>query len=144
MSLLTPIRPANATEALVLEFFDCMGPTVADFKANYEKRLSEDAVWETVGLPARVGKRACIDYLDTLAARGMQYCTIEILGLASAADLVLSERVDTMYRPDGTVLMPCRIMGTIQVKDGAIVRYTDYMDLSAIRVEYDRADQASR
>jgi limonene-1,2-epoxide hydrolase len=142
MPILTTIQPANATEALVLDFFDAMGPTVADFKANYEQRLADDAVWETVGLSARVGKRACLDYLDTLAGRGLQYCTIEVLSFASAGDLVLSERIDTMYRADGTVLMPCRIMGTVQVTGGLITRYSDYMDLSGIKAEYDRLDHA--
>jgi limonene-1,2-epoxide hydrolase len=71
--------------------------------------------------------------LDDLHARtGMQYCTIEVLNLASVGDVVLTERVDSMYRADGTKIMEFRLMGAIELRDGLIARYTDYLDTASI------------
>lgn len=119
---------------LVREFFDAMGPTLADFKRNYRERMADDVVWESVGFPAHEGKDACIAYLDDLHARtGMEYCTVDMLHLVAAGDVVLSERVDTMHRADGSEIMSFRIMGTIELRDGKITRYSDYFDTMPVR-----------
>lgn len=126
---------STATDSvqLVRDFFAAMGPTLEDFKRNYRERMAEDVVWESVGLPAHQGKDACIGYLDELHSRtGMEYCTIEVLHIASAGDVVLTERVDTMYRADGSKIMEFRLMGAIELCDGLIVRYTDYLDTAPI------------
>jgi len=41
---------------------------------------------------------------------------------------VLTERLDTMYRDDDSVILPYRIMGALEVREGKICRYTDYFD----------------
>jgi limonene-1,2-epoxide hydrolase len=95
--------------------------------------MAEDVVWETVGLPAHRGRNRCLAYLDDLHARtGMTYCTIEVLNLASVGDVVLTERVDSMYRADGTKIMEFRLMGALELLDGLIVRYTDYLDTASL------------
>lgn len=124
----------TANEQLALDFFHAMGPTLESFERNFADRLAVDAVWESVGLPVRQGRAACIDYLHDLHARtGMEYCTIELVNLAGAGDVVLSERIDTMCRADGTPIMSFRIMGAIEVRDGRIARYTDYFDMELAR-----------
>jgi limonene-1,2-epoxide hydrolase len=71
--------------------------------------------------------------LDDLHARtGMTHCTIEVLNIASVGDVVLTERVDSMYRADGTKIMEFRLMGALELRDGLIVRYTDYLDTAPI------------
>jgi limonene-1,2-epoxide hydrolase len=130
----TPVAP-SPHEQLVREFFAAMGPTLEDFKTNFRQRLAEDVVWESVGLPAHHGRQACIDYLDILnTTTGMQYCKIDILHIATAGDVVLSERVDTMLRADGTEIRTFRLMGAVEVREGHIVRYTDYFDTAPIRL----------
>lgn len=120
-------------EQFVRDFFAAMGPTLEDFKRNYRERLAEDVVWETVGLPAHHGRDACLAYLDNLHARtGMTYCTIEVLNLASVDHVVLTERVDSMYRADGTKIMEFRLMGALELLNGFIVRYTDYLDTAPL------------
>ena len=120
-------------EQFVRDFFAAMGPTIEDFKDNYRERMADDVVWETVGLPAHRGRDACLAYLDDLHARtGMEYCTIEVLNIASVGDVVLTERVDTMYRADGTEIMEFRLMGAIELRGGLIVRYTDYLDTATV------------
>jgi limonene-1,2-epoxide hydrolase len=123
-------------EQIVREFFAAMGPTLEEFKRNYRERMAEDVVWETVGLPPHRGRDACLAYLDDLHARtGMAYCTIEVINIASVGDVVLTERVDSMYRADGAKIMEFRLMGAIELLDGLIVRYTDYLDTAPIVAE---------
>jgi limonene-1,2-epoxide hydrolase len=120
-------------EQFVRDFFAAMGPTLEDFKRDYRDRMAGDVVWETVGLPAHRGRDACLAYLDDLHARtGMTHCTIEVLNIASVGDVVLTERVDSMYRADGTKIMEFRLMGALELLDGLIVRYTDYLDTAPI------------
>jgi limonene-1,2-epoxide hydrolase len=124
---------AADNEQFVRDFFAAMGPTLEDFKRNYRERMAEDVVWETVGLPTHQGRNACLAYLDDLHARtGMTYCTIEVLNLAAVDHVVLTERVDSMYRADGTKIMEFRLMGALELRNGVIVRYTDYLDTALL------------
>jgi len=123
------ITPQNDDEQLVFDFLTQMGPTLEDFKRSYRERMTEDVVWDNVGFPVISGRDACIAHLDTLKEyTGMEYCTIEIYNLSSAGNVVLTERLDTMYRDDDSVILPYRIMGALEVRDGKICRYTDYFD----------------
>jgi limonene-1,2-epoxide hydrolase len=123
------IVPANAVEQVVFDFLTHMGPTLEDCKRDYRDHLTDDVVWDNVGFPVIRGIDACIAHLDTLKQlTGMEYCTIEIYNLASTGSVVLTERLDTMYREDDSVILPYRIMGALEVRDGKICRYTDYFD----------------
>jgi limonene-1,2-epoxide hydrolase len=122
---------ANAIEQLTIDFFAGMGPDidVETFKDTYRKHLSDDVVWESVGFDHHDGLDDCLAYIDTLhKTTGMSYCEIDIKNLASAGNVVLSERVDKMFRSDGSVILDFRLASAIEVKDGKIVRYTDYLD----------------
>ena len=120
-------------EQLVRDFFAAMGPTLEEFKRNYVERMTDDVVWESVGRPVHHGREECIAHLDDLHARtGMEYCTIEILSIATDGDVVLSERVDTMHRADGSEIMRFRLAGAIEIRDGRIARYTDYLDTAPL------------
>jgi len=127
------VAPATPQEELAIDFFDNMGPDLAAFKANYRKRLADHVVWETVGKPPRVGKQACLDYLDTLnQMTGMEYCEITVHSVASRDGVVFTEREDRMLRADGSLFMAFRLAGVVVVEDGLITRYTDYLDLSPL------------
>jgi limonene-1,2-epoxide hydrolase len=129
MSLVTP-RASN--EQLVLDFFKGMGPTLDAFKQTYRDYMAEDVVWESVGFDRHEGVQDCLAYLDTLnQLTGMEYCTIEVIHIASAGDVVLTERVDKMFRTDDSLILDFRIMGALEIRDGKLVRYTDYLDTLA-------------
>jgi limonene-1,2-epoxide hydrolase len=119
-------------EQLVLDFFAGMGPSLEAFKDTFRRCMADDVVWESVGFDRHEGLADCIDYLDTLnRLTGMEYCTIDVLHIASAGDVVLTERVDTMHRSDGSVILDFRLMGALEVRDGKVTRYTDYLDTLA-------------
>jgi limonene-1,2-epoxide hydrolase len=123
------IVPANSVEQVVFDFLTQMGPTLDDVKRDYREHLTEDVIWDNVGFPVIKGLDASIAHLNTLnEVTGMEYCTIEIYNLASTGNVVLTERLDTMYREDDSVIIDYRIMGALEVRDGKICRYTDYFD----------------
>ena len=108
-----------------------MGPTLDGFKKTFAEMLTDDVVWESVGGEPHVGRDVCIAHLDELhSAIGMEYCTIDILNIASVGNVVLTERLDRMHTADGSIAcgFVFRIMGTFEVRDGKIARYTDYYD----------------
>jgi limonene-1,2-epoxide hydrolase len=123
------IVPANEAEQVVFDFLTQMGPTLDDCKRDYREHMTDDVIWDNVGFPVIKGIDACIAHLDTLKElTGMEYCTIEVYNLASCGNVVLTERLDTMYREDDSVIIDYRIMGALEVRDGKICRYTDYFD----------------
>lgn len=123
------VQASNDKEQLVLDFFAGMGPDLEAFKENYRRYFADDIVWESVGFDRHEGIDDCLAYLDTLLAQtGMTYCDINVVNIATAGDTVLTERVDTMRRPDGSEIMGFRLMGALEVRDGKIHRYTDYLD----------------
>jgi limonene-1,2-epoxide hydrolase len=120
-----------ANEAIVRAFLGGMGPTIDGFKKTFTEMLTEDVCWESVGGAPHVGRDVCVAHVDELhRAVGMEYCTIEMLNIASNDDVVLTERIDRMHRADGSVAsgFVFRIMGTFVIRDGKIARYTDYYD----------------
>lgn len=120
---------AGDLEAIARAFFAGMGPTLEHFKQTFRQRMAADVIWESVGLPPHHGLDACLDYLDVLHERtGMVACTIEIRTLAVQADTVMTERVDTMLRADGSIIATFRLMGALTFREGLVVRYTDYLD----------------
>jgi limonene-1,2-epoxide hydrolase len=126
--------PVGPEQELAYAFFDGMGPDLASFADTYRKFMADDVLWETVGLPARKGLDEAVAYLGDLNARtGMTYCRIELLAMASAGPLVLTERNDIMLRSDHSEIIRFRIAGALEIVDGRIRRYTDYCDLSPLR-----------
>jgi limonene-1,2-epoxide hydrolase len=127
------IQASTDQEALALEFFDGMGPDLTGFANTFRRMMAESAVWETVGKPPRLGREACLAYLDVLnQGAGMQYCEIVLHNIASNGELVFTERNDRMMRADGSLIFDVPIVGVVELKDAKIIRYTDYCDLSGI------------
>lgn len=123
------VTARNDKEQFVLDFFAGMGPDLVSFKRTYNRFLAEDVEWESVGFDHHPNLQDSLKYLDTLAEQtGMAYCDINVINIASAGDLVFTERVDTMRKADGTKIMDFRVAGVLEVRDGKIHRYTDYLD----------------
>jgi limonene-1,2-epoxide hydrolase len=78
-----------------------------------------------------------MDFLTRLhGTLEMEYCTAELLSLASRGDLVLTERVDRVHLADGSVALEIPIMGAFRVRDGRIARYADYNADSPVRERF--------
>jgi limonene-1,2-epoxide hydrolase len=111
---------------------------VRQFCALMEKRdpealrpfIADDAVYQNVGMPAATGVEAILENMGAQFSMFPDAYAFEIVNIASDAQVVLTERVDYIQTPAGTVAgVP--VMGTFVVdENGKITRWTDYFDVS--------------
>jgi limonene-1,2-epoxide hydrolase len=89
--------------------------------------LSDDAVYQNVGMPATVGADAIVENLGQQFALFPDSYSYKMINIAASGDTVLTERLDMIKTPSGEVVgVP--VMGTFVVHDGKIARWTDYWD----------------
>jgi limonene-1,2-epoxide hydrolase len=93
--------------------------------------LAQDAVYQNAGMPAAVGIEAIVASMSLqfgMFPDSYEYKTINIV---AEGDVVMNERLDYIKGPDGKVhALP--VMGTFVVRNGEIVRWTDYWDSALI------------
>jgi limonene-1,2-epoxide hydrolase len=88
---------------------------------------ADEVVYQNAGMPAAEGIAA------TLAALAFQFemfpesYEYETINTVSEGDVVMNERLDCIRGPDGN-RHGLPVMGSFVVKDGKIVRWTDYWD----------------
>lgn len=105
------------------------------FTGAFERWIAEDAVWQNTGLPDCSGRDAIMAQLKRYnEISKMPYGRVEMINIMSEGDTVLTERIDHLWS-DGPERHSAKIMGALQVRDGKIVRYSDYLDVSAFEPE---------
>ncbi|MBD0859778.1 nuclear transport factor 2 family protein [Gordonia sp. zg691] len=131
-------EPQNEAEKVVIGFLDAWGPGAWPHMLEcYDQWMTDDVSWENTGSPATVGKEAAKAFLDRLhETLEMEYCTAEVLNIASRGDIVLTERIDRVHLADDSVAIEIPIMGTFVVRDGKIARYADYNADSPVRERF--------
>jgi limonene-1,2-epoxide hydrolase len=88
--------------------------------------LAEDAVYQNTGMPASVGVEAIVENLAGQFGAFPDSYEYKTINLAADGDVVLTERLDMIKTPTGVQGVP--VMGTFVVRDGKIIRWTDYWD----------------
>ncbi len=109
---------------VVQKFCDLMVERDAEALRDY---FTEDAVYQNCGMPATTGADAIV---ANLAGQfGMFPDSYEYLvkNISASGDVVLTERLDMIKGPDGTV-HGVPVMGTFVLEGGKITRWTDYWD----------------
>ena len=93
--------------------------------------MGADIVYENVPLPAMRGINAAASFLRPLLAKALRI-EFKILNIAVSAsgEQVLTERLDRLHFPAGTVDIP--LMGIFVVREGKIVEWRDYADNQAV------------
>jgi limonene-1,2-epoxide hydrolase len=89
--------------------------------------LAEGAVYQNTGMPATVGIDAILENLAAQFGAFPDSYEYRVQNLAAAGDVVMTERLDMIKGPDGT-LHGVPVMGTFVVRGGKIIRWTDYWD----------------
>lgn len=133
-------EPQTDAEKAVVGFLDDWGPGAwPHMRDCYDRWMTDDVSWENTGSPPTKGKQAAMDFLTVLnGTLEMDYCTAELLNIASRGDIVLTERIDRVHSADGTALIAIPIMGSFTVRDGKIARYADYNADSPIKERFPR------
>ena len=121
---LTPADGSNASERMVLAFLDTWGRQDV---AGMLEFFTEDASYIDMPLPPRHGKAAIREYVEAIFAAFS--VRIETLRIATAGNVVFTERVDHLTLNEGgrTVALP--VAGVMELVDGRIARWREYLDL---------------
>ncbi|MFQ5667521.1 MAG: limonene-1,2-epoxide hydrolase family protein [Candidatus Binatia bacterium] len=107
---------------------------VRDFCAAWRRKnidellgfLAPDAVYHNMPMEPLHGIDAIRQTLDTFMGPAEEI-EFEMLGLASAGDLVFTERTDRFTMMGKTVVLP--VAGVFEVRGGKIVAWRDYFDM---------------
>ncbi|MFZ2177776.1 MAG: limonene-1,2-epoxide hydrolase family protein [Rhodococcus sp. (in: high G+C Gram-positive bacteria)] len=91
--------------------------------------FADDAVYQNTGMPASVGIEAIIENLGGQFATFPDSYEYKTINIAADGDVVLTERLDLIRTPGGSV-EGVPVMGTFVLRNGKIVRWTDYWDTS--------------
>lgn len=114
--------------------------TVREFCAAVSKRdaellrplLADKVVYQNVGMEASRGLDATMENMAGQWAMFAETYEFEIVNIASAGSVVLTERIDRVGAGGGTPVAPVPVMGRFEVQSGKITAWYDYFDTALI------------
>jgi len=110
--------------SIVREFCDLMAKRDAEALRPF---VADDAVYQNTGMIASVGVDAIIANLAGQFGAFPDSYEYRTQNLAADGNVVLTERLDMIKGPDGTI-HGVPVMGAFVVTGGKISRWTDYWD----------------
>jgi limonene-1,2-epoxide hydrolase len=96
-------------------------PTIMDF-------FADDAIYHNMPIQPIQGKDAIKGVIEQFSAP-FEHCPWQVLNIAAAGNVVLTERVDGFVGSGKNVQLP--VMGVFEIRDGKIAAWRDYFDLAA-------------
>lgn len=120
--------PSNEAEQVVFDLIEGWTDLESQ-RRSLERHLAEDVEWWNGGWPVIRGRAAALNLLDVFAGLiEMAESRIEVKHVASSGNVVFTERVDRLYRADGTIISEPPIVGIFEVEDGKVRRWREYED----------------
>lgn len=107
------------------------GKSVDDFRSAIRDWFTPETVWDNVGIARTTGIDEALAFFERFAAQaGFVSFDVEMINIAAAGNVVLTERVDRAVLPDGSVRggPGLRVMGAFEVDGPKIVAWRDYLD----------------
>jgi limonene-1,2-epoxide hydrolase len=128
--ILFPSRrvPMGTNEAVIREVIGAWESGTASGQAAIRKHFAHDCRWEQVGIPITTGPEEAAELIGSMEQMGFIGVTVEYRGVASAGNVVFTERVDWLLRPDGTRVGPLPVVGVTEFRDGKISAWREYYD----------------
>ena len=72
--------------------------------------------------------------MGTMEEMGFSSMTVEFRNVAAAGDVVFTERIDWMVRPDGALVGPFPVVGVTEFREGKISAWREYFDSRNLEV----------
>lgn len=114
---------------IVTRFLARWSESVDEIYAAIRDTLTDDAVWENVGLSRTVGpEEAVAAYSAFWPMLTASRIDVDLLNISAAGDVVLTERSETVVGPQGEAIIVVRAMGSFEIRDGKIAAWRDYFD----------------
>ena len=129
---------AATNEDVIRAVLQSWGDGVDAAKAATREFVADGCVWEQSGFPTTTGPDEAAELFNSMDAMGFVSVDVDFRNVVSAGDVVCTERVDWLVRPDGSRLGPLPIVGVTEFRDGKITSWREYFD----RTHLDRAADA--
>src|SRR3546814_5890910 len=98
------------------------------FKRSFANYLAEAVRYENVVVTLVTNRTEACELIEHFAS-GLDSVGVDMLAIAQDGDRVFTERVDYLYRSDGSIIKIFRIMGIFVVRAGKISEWRDYFHL---------------
>lgn len=119
---------SQSPEAVVRGFFAEMGRKGC-LVSSVQNWCADDCRWENTGLPTAENKTAMLAMMQGfIDGYGLDHIAVEFPSIAVNGDKVLTERVDHLNKADGSTVASLPLAGVLTVRDGKVVRWSDYFD----------------
>jgi limonene-1,2-epoxide hydrolase len=131
--MIDPSIGKNENERLTLTLFKAM----EDGTLNEQMKAlcTDDFVWANSGLPTLRGLSEIFEHMGAGGfaqhipiLEGMVSFSADLLHIASAGDVVFTERVDHHWDAQGRDLMTPHIAGVMEIRGGKIAALRDFYD----------------
>ena len=118
----------QSPEAVVRGFFAEMGRKGSLISA-VQNWCADECRWENSGLPTAENKKAMLAMMQGfIDGYQLDHIVIDLPSFAVSGDTVLTERVDHLNKADGQTVVSAALAGVLVVKNGKVVRWSDYFD----------------
>lgn len=117
----------GSAQQLVEQFFADWGE--GRLIESITDHCSEDCVWTNTGMPDAPNREAMVGMMQAFIDNfGLATAEVTLRSIAASGDTVLTERVDSCKKADGSLIYDVHVHGTLEVRDGKIVAFRDYWD----------------
>lgn len=117
----------------VLAFFRESSGSHEDMLSAIQRRFTADTRWENVGVATTIGIDQASQFIQGFLGRiPFERCAVVVHHAAATGDVVLTERSDIFYGPDGQEMLSLRLMRALEMNGPHIVAWRDYFDTSGL------------
>ncbi len=116
------------------------GPDAA--KTATRVHFADGCVWEQSGFPTTTGPEEAAALFESMAAMGFRSVDVDFRTVVAVGDVVCTERVDWLVRPDGSRVGPLPIVGVTEFRDGKITAWREYFDRAHLITHDGAGEQA--
>jgi limonene-1,2-epoxide hydrolase len=96
-------------------FFQAWNVSFEALLEAFGEHLADDARWEQSAMPTTTSKDEALGLLRGFREQlGLATIDVELLHVASADDVVITERVDHLYADDGSLIASFPVMGRLE------------------------------
>jgi limonene-1,2-epoxide hydrolase len=112
-----------------LAFFDRWSTSYDGLTESFRDVFDPQCVWDQRPMAKTTGPAAAIRFMDIArTTMGLATIDVEVVSIAAAGDKVHTERIDTLRRSDGSVIVAAPVAGVLTFEGGRLVHWREYFD----------------
>jgi limonene-1,2-epoxide hydrolase len=118
----------TSNEDVLGALFKAWGEGIEPGAAAIREAFTSDCRWEQTGVPTTTGPDEAADLILGMSAVGFARIEVELRSVVASGDVVCTERLDHMYRADGSLIATFPVVGVTEFREGKISAWREYFD----------------